>query len=508
MFGLTLLAMMLVSCAGSTRTPIEGTRRLVEESEDDRPDWATREPSSDDEFHYFRGIRSGALTLEAGETDAKHNALARIVEFLGLRVRVDYQRLRTEELTKIEDVIHSIGGADIFGTRLSELYFQRFEVYSGGRVHQEHDVYVLIRFPKAAIDQFYESQQAKVRQLFGLLGAPIIIDVDRVYPSLLKTAQVLESLSQWENSLTITSRVENEVEGLKRKSIQQLSRLISPVRISVSTERDPIFPGPQTPPLAIKATVTQESRGALSPMPNVPVSFQLGEDASALKIVVTSDANGVATWEIIHIPYRDEVELTATIQLPDAIAGSGFGGAVPTATILAPIKDVVESTTVLVVVEERRDGVDSGNHLVEGRLVAALADAGFRVVSSSELPTDQPLGDPWRNAGQARALAQAVKADIVVTGQASTGPVERSKMLQDTFFWCRASMHLQAIRTSDGVVVAAIDLPNDQVRDTRGYGPSAEQAADQAFALTRNRGSQPSGYPYVAKLIESSVRGL
>jgi hypothetical protein len=83
--------------AFNARTGIEGDRTQVEASSPKPPKWVVREPKSDAEFHYFRGFRSDAPSLEGGETDARHNAMATIVQFLGLRVTVDYRRMRTEE---------------------------------------------------------------------------------------------------------------------------------------------------------------------------------------------------------------------------------------------------------------------------------------------------------------------------------------------------------------------------------------------------------------------------
>ncbi len=153
----------LAGCGGpNVNTGIAGERTLVESSAERPPEWVLREPASDDQFHYFRGVRTNAPSYEGAETDARQNALAGIIQFLGLRVTVDYERMRTEERTAIQDALRSVGGADIFGTRLSDIYFRKWRVNEGDRVRYEWDVFVLVRFPRESVSRIAENQQKQL----------------------------------------------------------------------------------------------------------------------------------------------------------------------------------------------------------------------------------------------------------------------------------------------------------------------------------------------------------
>jgi|GEM_PF-1059680 len=500
-----LLLAVLAGCGPKpVNRAIRGERTLVEASGEGLPAWVTREPASDAEYHYFRGVRTDAPTLEAGETDARQDAIRKIVEFLGLRVTVDYQRMRTEEQTRLQDALRSVGGADIFGTRLSELYYRRWRVREGDRLRDVYDVYVIVRFPRESVERIKQNQQERLRNISQLMAGPgFMAQPGEIYGQIAQMAQALAAISELNQSLLITTETEGQADNLKRQANARLSRLIGGLRLSLSTSAPQVMTGHQEPPFAISVNVTAEDRGQPAPAPNVPVNIAFGDSTQAQ--VVWSDERGVAQWQVLDIPFGEGAQtITARVELPDAVRGvPDFMRSIPTASASVEIVPATHLVKLLVVVEERTNGRPSDRRTGESRLVEALREEGFTVVSPAQVRRDSLEGDPWANESDALAFAAKVGATMLLRGTMETGEATPVEMMPGVFL-TTAQVRLALTDIATKHVVATINLPDEVMRDTRGFGNTPERAAESALTLVRR--GQPNGYTYLAEQVRNAIR--
>jgi len=124
--------------------------RLVEQSCRPKPNWL-RKPPEDENILYFLGIATHKLRLEDAEHDAFQDAVRKIVEHLGLKGTLEYERRRTELTTKINDQFKAEGSALVEGVKLKELCYEKWqEKDEVDRVRYYYDTYVLLEYPKSA----------------------------------------------------------------------------------------------------------------------------------------------------------------------------------------------------------------------------------------------------------------------------------------------------------------------------------------------------------------------
>lgn len=491
----------LCACASTPRVesaPVTGERVVVETSPNWPPEWITREPESDAVFHYFRGIRSDAPSLEGGETDARHNAMSHIVQFLGLRIEVDYERLRTEEQTQIRDAIRSVGGADIFGTRLSELAYRRSRINDGGRVRDSYDVGVLIRFPRESVERIKQNQRERLRSIQELMAGPsFMARPDEIYPQIDGAARALEAIGELSRNVLITTETENDAFALRQQAVTRLTRLVGSIQIAIDTGTDRIVSGSQHEPFVITVRATA-GNGAASPVPNAPVAITVGD---SLRTVWTN-ADGVAVWEMRSVPLRrGTAEITGRLDLPDAVRGlPGVARNVPVASTSVEVVPLTALTTLLVVLEDPYQGC--ATRTAEARLAEALKERGFRVVS---IPADTAYSlaqDPWTSEAVALALAERSGATVLVRGNINTDTATPVQMMPGIFF-TRAEVRLSLLSVRNGETIGTVVLPDDTLRDTRGFGNTAERAIDEALKLDRS--GQVNGYAHIATQIERAL---
>ncbi len=142
----------LSACGGGQLSP--GEQQIVERVPGDRPDWAFRPPRDDDGFTFFVGLKTHASSLDNGNTDARQNAIQKIVEWIGGTGRVDYTKARVEAgLTDeddagnyIEDGYRFVAESIARGMREQESYYEHVkQMGPGGRLTYHYNYYVLFR---------------------------------------------------------------------------------------------------------------------------------------------------------------------------------------------------------------------------------------------------------------------------------------------------------------------------------------------------------------------------
>lgn len=166
-------ALVLAACG--SKPPEIGQQSVIERVPEDRPNWITRPPRDRDNKLFFVGFKTHASSLENGNTDARQNAIQKIVEYIGGTGMVDYTKARVEAgLTDesqagnyVEDGYRFLAESIAQGVREDETYYERVKEYRPDGWHYFYNYYALISIPQDALQRSaamaFERQAAAAR---------------------------------------------------------------------------------------------------------------------------------------------------------------------------------------------------------------------------------------------------------------------------------------------------------------------------------------------------------
>jgi hypothetical protein len=156
-----LIAGVITAGCSSHKLTTVGSERIVESS-GDKPGWVKKIPGESDEFYFFRGFKTGALSLEDGLTDARSNATRQVLEMIQARGLIDYKKARVETgLAETREDVGSVteDGLKILsktvasGVKELESYTEKVERYTPGGIRYFFNVYTLVRYPRSEYDK-------------------------------------------------------------------------------------------------------------------------------------------------------------------------------------------------------------------------------------------------------------------------------------------------------------------------------------------------------------------
>ena len=195
-FSLVILAgLMLAACSGGDRFSVIGSERVIESS-GSSPKWVYRIPKENDDFYFFRGFKTGALSLEDGLTDARSNALRQVVEMIQSEGLVDYKKARVEHgLAETREDVGSLteDGLKILshtvasGVKELESYTEKVERMTAEGIRYSYNVYTLVRYPKTEFDKAValavKSRNAEIRGKSDAEARKLVQELDKGLPT-------------------------------------------------------------------------------------------------------------------------------------------------------------------------------------------------------------------------------------------------------------------------------------------------------------------------------------
>lgn len=167
------LGMFLLACGA--RPPELGQQIVVERFPDSRPRWIAMTPPDEGDRMFFIGVKTHASSLENGNTDARQNAIQKIVEYVGGTGMVDYTKARVEAgLTDegqagnyVEDGYRFLAESIVNGTREDETYYEHVKEFHTDGWHYFYNYYVKLYISRQdlvrAAQQAFERQAAEAR---------------------------------------------------------------------------------------------------------------------------------------------------------------------------------------------------------------------------------------------------------------------------------------------------------------------------------------------------------
>ena len=201
MFGYARFPVLLL-CAGllslgcsAGKTNLIGSEKIIEKS-GDKPDWVKKIPRENDEYYFFRGFKTSALTLEDGLTDARSNAIRQVLEMIQSQGLVDYKKARVEsgladrreDIGSItEDGLKILSKTVASGVKELESYTEKVERYTPNGIRYNFNVYTLVRYPRAEFDKAValaaQEQQAEVRAKNNAQAQEVLDQLDKGLPT-------------------------------------------------------------------------------------------------------------------------------------------------------------------------------------------------------------------------------------------------------------------------------------------------------------------------------------
>ncbi len=343
-----------------------------------------------------------------------------------------------------------------------------------------------------------------------LSGPGFMAQPGEIYSQLSSAAAGLGAVEELNQSVLVTTQTVGEAEQIRLQAVTRINRLVGSLQVSVIPSSDKVSNGRQDPPFIVAAGVSTDQRGASVGVPQTPVEIIVGEGSAAQTRTVWTDEGGTARWEFHEIAHEPgTMPITAKVLLPESLrTRSEFASATPQANAAVEVVSRLELVKLLVALREESFGY-APEHFAEARLLEALTEAGFNVVSPTEVPNEARTDDPWSSRSAARSLAQVVEADLLLTGTVQAeqpAPVERIAGI----YFTRANVELALVEVGTGRALATITLPDDVVADTKGFGNTEQRAVMDAFSLTRGveRSRQPNGYVYLADQIRRALTSI
>ncbi|MBW7995506.1 MAG: hypothetical protein FVQ81_02820 [Candidatus Glassbacteria bacterium] len=192
---LIILAGVIAAGCSSHKLTAIGSERLVESS-GNKPGWIKKIPGESDEYYFFRGFKTGALSLEDGLTDARSNAIRQVLEMIQAQGLIDYKKARVETgLAETRDDVGSVteDGLKILsktvanGVKELESYTEKVERYTPGGIRYFFNVYTLVRYPIAEYDKAValaaRGTQAEIRRQNNAQAQEVLEALDKGLPT-------------------------------------------------------------------------------------------------------------------------------------------------------------------------------------------------------------------------------------------------------------------------------------------------------------------------------------
>lgn len=170
--GMVAVMVLMIGCG--EKVPV-GTQKVVE-SQGEKGDWIYKIPSNQKGMAYFRGVKTGAPTLEGGLNDARMHAAQQVAEMVKTEVNIDYERARVEYGiprddrdigSVVRDAMIALSDAIVQGVKEVKSYWEKVMEKTPEGVRYFYNVYVLVSISeddyKRIANQVLEKEIEKAR---------------------------------------------------------------------------------------------------------------------------------------------------------------------------------------------------------------------------------------------------------------------------------------------------------------------------------------------------------
>ncbi len=150
---------------------------------------------------------------------------------------------------------------------------------------------------------------------------------------------------------------------------------------------------------------------------------------------------------------------------------------------------IASKTKIIVFVEEKILGKSRTSSIIENRIIEALKKKRVTVIQKKiKSGTEEEI---FRQ-------AKSYGATILVYGTGETGEITR---YSDELYSTRARVVIKVFSLEESKTLAVFDIPDKTFSDTRGFGRSPQQAAEDALTLKKIEGL----FEYITQKIEETI---
>jgi len=499
-FKVTIGMLVIFLISGCALFSLRPGWKLVERSQKKKPSWVIKEQKADDKYLYFSGIRTNALRLEDGESDAVKNAARKIVEYFGQEGVILYEKRRTEIETQLLDQVKFKGAAAVRAAKLQEMYYEKWQSIARDKVQFSYDVYVLIRYPIKELEEEKAAQRKKAIELTkGALAlsqnAKGALAQGRLRESIAQYAKALDFLSRVTILTEISPEVNNETLEAEIKS--DLEAIIAKIKTeSKGSGQEAIVKKPLKQPLILE--VSYQAKEKSLPVRGLPVSFEFVKGEGSLQTLTTTDNNGVAScrvWRVDSSLKPNVVE--GSIDVRRLLGKKKDEEIDKTFLKLASLKERYtfnsylprEKKVFLVKVIERNLKERVTPSLVQGEIEKWLIDDDYQLKRKGEITDSQAREILKGNKALIQNLGRVLGFDVLVIGQArtefvgSTIPMRGEEM--EFAPCCRASVSVKVMEAQSGRIIASGS--EGRIKE---FGRTKEEAGEKALKKAGEKISQ------------------
>lgn len=166
-----------------------------------QPAWMTRATNSSDAL-FFTGAKEGAGSLDEGKDSALESARSQAAQYIGVEISAEHSDvMSTEEAeNKAKDTVKSRATAMVRSAELADVYWEKISREAGSTTIDRYDVWVLIKLPRAEIEQERQRQKAEAKETASAALARYREGLDQE-----KQGNVLAALVRYRDALSKTN---------------------------------------------------------------------------------------------------------------------------------------------------------------------------------------------------------------------------------------------------------------------------------------------------------------
>ncbi len=470
------LVLHLAGCG--TTAPRLGEEVLLEGGE---PPAVLKVPSRDS----FVGIATAPTEEEAREK-ALLAAKEQIIAFLGTRLRSETIRKVLEEQTGTEESnldiryqaeVQAIAN-NVVQVRAAHTHLQRWQKSAAQGITYYYKAWALVPFSKVEHERYLADLVGQAEKLAGraLEQGRQSARGGKFLDALFQYVEVRKSSLQVLEITGLPPGLATDLRQMVQDADTELRGLAHGLRLEAENDGQSVrVGGGLALPLVARATLERDGRAV--PVAGLPITFTFLEGEGDIDSPVNTDSQGraaAAVHRVGTVNARNQVEATVAVMVEDVTDLNfprlrfSFGS---------------RKATILVAIEVVCEGQELAHTTIESAIVGALRARQYEVVETG---------------------AVGREADFVLEGSIEAAGAEKANF--GNFLVCRAQANLRLVDSRSGLAVAEVHLPNEEIRDTRGYAPNEDRACREAVALKQVQKVyqiEPGDY-----LVEQLLQGL
>src|SRR3989339_943836 len=279
---LFLLSAVLVGCTSTTGRPLPIDEKKVWSSQEQKPDWTTREPEAKDGNQFFIGLSNKFDTEKEARDNAYSHALNNVVKYISTDVKAKTERLiaATGLSSKIIDPTVTVRGLEeqlssavARRVKPQEYYIEKWEsirytqdkLQQGDEKHTYYVIYLLANVPQAEVERVIAEQISYQNELISAVKASqeqlvksknLILEADNQ-----SSGQPVQAWSKYQDAIKQAGQARALLAGYP-----ELKEMVKEIDVLIESTERKIKSVVDNPETMLAARVLMLSKNSASPV--------------------------------------------------------------------------------------------------------------------------------------------------------------------------------------------------------------------------------------------------